>query len=176
MNYKRGFTLVELIIAVGLFAIVMLLTSGAYFIILSVNQRVQSMASGIDNASSAFESMVRDIRSGKTYDCGIVTTSPTPLDCPSSPGYSFSFFDRKGNAVSYSVTGSVLMKTVAGSATPLTDLSMVKILAVQFFVSGAPPGDGIQPRVVIVIAGQTVGKIQQNFVVQTEATMRGPDL
>ena len=48
MKKSRGYTLIELIVAVGLFAVIMTLVSGAYIVMISVTERAQGMASGID--------------------------------------------------------------------------------------------------------------------------------
>lgn len=173
----KGFTLVELIVSVGLFALVMVLASGAYLMIIGVNYRVQSTSASIDNISFAFESMARDLRSGSSYHCGSVTTSPVPTNCEyPNPGSSLSFFNKNAQAVSYSVSGSALVKTINGSTIPLTNTNAVTINSINFYVTGAPKADGLQPQIVLVVTGTTVGKIQQSFTVETGATVRGPDL
>ena len=66
----RGYTLIELIVAVGLFSFVMTLVSGAYFLMIGINRQAQSIATGINNLSFALETMSRTIRTGYDYDCG----------------------------------------------------------------------------------------------------------
>ena len=63
-----GYTLVELIVAVGLFALVMLLAAGAYLMMIGVNRQAQGIATGIDNLSFALETMTRSIRTGTNYN------------------------------------------------------------------------------------------------------------
>ncbi|HVM58918.1 MAG TPA: prepilin-type N-terminal cleavage/methylation domain-containing protein, partial [Candidatus Paceibacterota bacterium] len=62
-----GYTLVELIVAMGLFAIIMTLSTGAYLIMISVNRHAQAISTGIDNLSFALEDMTRTIRTGTVY-------------------------------------------------------------------------------------------------------------
>lgn len=174
-RWVSGYTLVELIVATGLFALVMLLASGAYLMMIGLNRHAQSVATGIDNLSFAIETMARDIRTGTAYDCGGLG------DCPNGLS-SFSFRDAAGRAVSYSLASSAIQKTVGGVASALTDPS-VTVSSLMFYTSGTAPetaGDPLhqQPHVTIIISGTVsygAGK-SEPFTVETGATMRGTDL
>ena len=61
---SRGYTLIELIVAVGLFALVMTLVSGAYLVMISVTQAGSRYGDWSDNLSFALETMTRTIRTG----------------------------------------------------------------------------------------------------------------
>jgi prepilin-type N-terminal cleavage/methylation domain-containing protein len=174
MKNKRtgGYTLIELIVAVGLFAIVMLLASGAYLMMISLNRHAQGIATGINNLSFAVETMTRSIRTGSLYSCGGLG------DCPGGAS-SFSFMDTNGLTVSYSLADSAIQETIDGSARTLTDPS-VTVSSLTFYVvgTGKPPGDYQQPRVTATMSGTVsygAGKTEP-FTVETSATMRGSDL
>ncbi|MHB1163406.1 MAG: prepilin-type N-terminal cleavage/methylation domain-containing protein [Minisyncoccota bacterium] len=173
----RGYTLIELIVAVGLFALVMLLASGAYLVVIGVSRQAQGISTGIDNLSFALESMTRDIRTGSQY-----CNSGCALN-------SFSFNNDGGVGTTYSrgmqlgpggaMVGDII-KTVAGIPVILTDPS-VDVTSLVFYWVGvsAAPGDYEQARVSIVASGQVSvgpGKPPQTFVVETSATMRGSDI
>jgi len=167
-----GYTLIELIIAVGLFSLVMTLASGAYLVMISLNRQVQGIATGINDLSFALETMTRDIRTGSTYNCGGLG------DCPSGAS-SFSFKNKNGDQVSYSVSSSVLQKTVGTTQSAVTGPS-VTISSLTFYVFGSHrvPSDYEQPRVTIIVSGMVSagpGKTQ-SFTVETGATMRGSDI
>lgn len=172
MKNARGYTLVELIVAVGLFALVMLLASGAYLMMIGINRQAQGIATGIDNLAFALETMTRDIRTGTEYSCA-------GNNCNS-----FSFKNSSKAPASYSCSGvcspsspGALQETVNGTTMTLTDPS-VKVTALNFYTEGLAKGDGLQPRVTIVIKGTVTyaaGK-QEDFAVETGATMRGSDL
>lgn len=176
-DLKNGFTLVELIVAVGLFASVMTIAAGAYLTIIRLNQQAQAIATGIDNVSFALESMTRNIRSGSGYGCG--TTSGT--DC-SSGGTSFIFKDVYANSIIYSLGSGGIQKTInGGSAMNLTD-PFVNITALTFYVSGTQShttsGDILQPYVTIVVAGTVPagpGKTR-SFTVESSAAWRGSNI
>ena len=165
----RGYTLIELIIAVGLFALVMLLASGAYLVMISLNRQTQAMATGINNLSFALETMTRDIRTGTAYSCG-------GGDCAGGAS-SFSFTSEAGTGVSYSLSSAALQKTSGAAQSILTDPT-VSISALTFYVTGTAKSDTQQPHVTIIISGTVSsgpGKTQP-FTVETGATMRGTDL
>lgn len=169
---QKGYTLIELIVAIGVFALVMTLSSGAYLMMIGLNRQAQGIATGIDSLSFALESMTRDIRTGSAYDCGGAG------DCPSG-GNSFSFKNKSGTAVTYSLSGSTLEKTVGTTPSPLTDPS-VTISSLTFYAVGTKPtpSDYEQSRVTIIVTGTVAagaGKTQ-SFTVETGATMRGSDI
>lgn len=172
MNNRRGYTLIELIVAVGLFALVMLLASGAYLLMIGLNRQAQGIASGIDNLSFAVETMARNIRTGSNYNCGGLG------DCSGSG--SFSFKNASGATISYNLSSSAIQETISGNARLLTDPLSVTISSLTFYAvgTGKPPGDHLQPHVTIIISGTVTygaGKTD-SFTVETGATMRGTDL
>lgn len=175
----KGFTLVELIVSVGLFAIVMTLASGAYLLMISINQRTQGIATGINNLSFALESMTRTIRTGTNYSCA----AQAGVDCNGGGGV-FTLTSNNTGVV-YSLGGTApnnyIQKTVnSGTPTALTDVSSVKISGLNFYVFGTPTtasADYAQPYVTIVVTGTvTSGKTTQSFTIETGAAMRGTDL
>lgn len=88
---SKGFTLVEIIVAVALFAIVMVVSTGAIFTIVNANRSAQALNSVITNLNFAVESMLRDIRTGTNYDCDGTTLDPQPSDCTSDGSDTMSF-------------------------------------------------------------------------------------
>jgi len=173
----RGYTLIELVVAVGVFALVMTLVSGAYLMMIALTRQSHGTAIGIDNLSFALETMTRTIRTGTNYSCG-------GGDC--SGGSSLSLVDSGGETVTYSYSASNCANNdsacaVFRGALPLTDASIVKISSLLFYVSGTRPaseGDDAQPYVTIVISG-TVSSgphTTDSFTVETGAAMRQTDL
>ncbi|HVB20055.1 MAG TPA: prepilin-type N-terminal cleavage/methylation domain-containing protein [Candidatus Paceibacterota bacterium] len=168
----NGYTLIELIIAVGLFALVMTLASGAYLLVIGIERQTQGITTGIDNLSFALETMTRIIRTGTNYSCNDVG------DCTAG-GSTFSVKDQNGVTQSFTLSGGVIMQN---TNIPLTDPSSVTISSLMFYVSGTgtytATGDINQPHVTIIVSGTVSagpGK-SQAFSVETGATMRGTDL
>jgi prepilin-type N-terminal cleavage/methylation domain-containing protein len=159
MTHTKGYTLVELMVSMGLFAIIMLLASGSYLMMISLNRQVQGIASGINNLSFALETMTRTIRTGTGY---------------SSTGSTFSVINEKGKLMMYAY--SDVDKTITQNTFPLTDSSSVKITSLTFNAIGIPSNDNIQPQVTITVSGTVPGKIPQFFTIETSATMRSLDI
>ncbi len=167
-----GFTLVELIVSVGLFALIMTLVTGAYLIMIGINRQVQASATGINNLSFALEDMTRSIRTGTAYS--------------GAEGSTFSFTNANGQPVTYSIASSAIQKTVTNVITgsivtsSLTDPS-VTITSLAFYPVGTgntSSGDYQQSRVTMIVSGTVSsgpGKIE-SFTIQTGATMRVSDI
>ncbi|MBU6388704.1 prepilin-type N-terminal cleavage/methylation domain-containing protein [Patescibacteria group bacterium] len=172
MNNHRGYTLIELIIAVGLFALIMLLASGAYLMMISLSRHAQGIATGIDNLSFALETMTRNIRTGTSYNCGGVGYC-------TNGGFTFSFKNSNNQNVTYSLASATIQETVNGTAMALTDPPpAMTISSLTFYTFGTSKSDGLQPRVTIIVSGTVTyaaGK-SEPFTVETGATMRGTDL
>ncbi|MFA6502789.1 MAG: prepilin-type N-terminal cleavage/methylation domain-containing protein [Candidatus Paceibacterota bacterium] len=172
-QHEHGYTLIELVVAVGLFSFIMMLSSGAYLMMIGVNHQAQSIATGINDLSFALETMTREIRTGSQYSCGGLG------DCPSGAS-SFSFMNKNGELVTYDISAGVLRRTVGASVNALTGTS-VNVSGLTFYASGTKPvpTDYEQARVSIIISGTVsagAGKPDQSFTVETGATMRGTDL
>jgi prepilin-type N-terminal cleavage/methylation domain-containing protein len=168
-NKKSGYTLIELIVAVGLFALVMMLVSGAYLMMISVTRQAQGLATGIDNLSFTLETMTRTIRTGTNYSCN------GGWDC--SGGTTFSVKNSSGTTMTYTLSGGAITQTQNGVTVILTDPS-VNVTSLKFYVSGTPKGNSSEPHATITVSGTVSsgpGKTE-TFWVETGATMRGIDL
>ncbi len=168
----RGYTLIELIVSLGVFGVVVTLAAGGYFIVLNAMRHAQASAVAIDNFSFVLEKMTRSIRTGSDYDSFVTT---------------FSFIDANGNDITYSLLESggqgVIQETrdngVTSVTSTITDASIdVNTLAFDLVGKLGGPGDG-QPRVTIFISGTVStgpGDPPAPFTIQTGATTRAIDL
>jgi type II secretory pathway pseudopilin PulG len=175
-GFGAGYTLVELIIAVGLFAVVMTLVAGAYIMMIGVSRQAQSIAAGIDNLAFALETMTRTIRVSTAYGC------PDVLNClavnntfavgPDGDRITYTLEDDAGH-------GYITQERQGESAMRLTD-SSIDIDDLEFYPTGLTAGDSEQARVTIVIRGKVSFGIDKTnpipFTIETGATMRGTDL
>jgi prepilin-type N-terminal cleavage/methylation domain-containing protein len=66
---QKGFTLIEMLVAVALFAVVMLVSTAVIFSIIGGNRKAQGINAVSNNLNFAVESMVRDIKTGYGYSC-----------------------------------------------------------------------------------------------------------
>lgn len=181
MMRNRGYTLIELMVSISIFAVVMTIAAGGYYIMISVNRHAQGVSTGVDNLSFALDAMTRGIRTGTDYSCGV---GEGLGDC--SGGAAFTYTDQDSNKVTYQLSGSSVQSTETppGGGTPVTYLLTepdVVVTSLRFYVVGSQSesaGDARQPYVTMVISGTVnVGPgSSEPFTIQTSAAMRGTDL
>lgn len=68
-NKQSGFTLIEMIVSLGVFSVVVTTAVGAMLILISTNQQLQSEQSVMTNLAFALDTMTREIRTGYNYYC-----------------------------------------------------------------------------------------------------------
>ncbi len=188
---SRGFTLVEMIVSVALFAIVMLVCVGALLALVGANKKVHALESVMDNLNVTLDGMVRDVRMGSVYDGSGACTgnSGGPKDCTGG-GTQFSY-EPYGNGPAgvptvYRLNTSTnrierSSAKTGGLFVPVTS----SINSMTFYVIGASRGcsvtpcDLVQPKVVMVIKGtaQVLNAAQNStFHIQVTAVQRLLDL
>jgi len=192
IKVKPGFTLIEMMVAVTLFAIVMMVGVGALLSLVEANKRAQAINSVMNNLNVAVESMARSVRVGTTYHCEesadpkTPAALATPRSCGASGGLLFAFESSEGNSsnpsdqVVYRINGTQIERSlqggVNGSWAALT-APEVTIESLKFYVSGTTPGDALSPRVLIGIRGSAkVPKGSTNFHLQTSVVQRLLDI
>jgi prepilin-type N-terminal cleavage/methylation domain-containing protein len=187
---NAGFTLVEMIVAMGLFVIVAYVASMALLGLVNANRQVRSRQLVVDNLGFVIENLVRDIRTSYAYHCGdpsgdlssprdctigdpynnfIALTTDTPNSRGAGVGLSYQFETVNGKGViAESVNGGPLQ--------PIT-LDQVDIQQLHFVVNGSAPNDGISSRATLVlraIVGEGT-KSQAEYDIQTSVSQRKKD-
>ncbi len=66
---QQGFTLIEMIVSLGVFSVVVLAAVGALLILVATSRQLQGEQSVMTNLSFALDSMTREIRTGTHYYC-----------------------------------------------------------------------------------------------------------
>ena len=193
---SRGFTLIEMMVAVSLFAIVMLVGVGALLSLVQANARAQAINSVMNNLNAALESMSRTIRVGTTYHCETSSTPPSPgilalpQDCPTASypntNVLFAFEGANGDPnnpndqIVYRLHGTQLERSLAAGASGTfvaITAPEVSIDQFNFYVIGSARGDGVQPRVLMRIQGSAlVPGGQTQFTVQASVVQRLLDI
>ncbi|HEY4524583.1 MAG TPA: type II secretion system protein [Candidatus Paceibacterota bacterium] len=82
-----GFTLIEIMVAVSLFAIVAVIVSGALVTTSEVNRKAQAIKLAMDNVSFAMDSISRNLSNGMFFSClvGVNVSNPYPNDDEINP-------------------------------------------------------------------------------------------
>ena len=66
---KRGFSLVEMLVAIAVFMSIMTIAISSLISIISANKKSQAIKSTVDNVTFALENISRDMRTGINYYC-----------------------------------------------------------------------------------------------------------
>lgn len=173
---QRGFTLIEIMAAVAIFAVVMTISMGSIISIFDANRKSESMKSVMDNLNLSLESLSREMRFGTSYHCGLSGNLSQPQDCPA--GDTAVAFQTKMGTVVYKLNGTEIDKSTDGGNTylPVT-AAEVNVSDLKFFVLGSSVGDGLQPRAFVKIKGssQIKNADRTDFTVQTLVSERQKD-
>jgi prepilin-type N-terminal cleavage/methylation domain-containing protein len=186
---KKGFTLVEMIVATGIMLIVVALALTALLSVTAANRRAAATRKLVDNIGPVFESMTRDIRLGNTYHCDTVLPGSNftqAQDCTdySVPGLLLAFNKINPNSTvvySWDSVKKKIIKSIDGGAN-YTDVNLpsISINKLNFYVYGSKSDDmpttNTQARVFIVLqASSGTGKNMVDINLQTTIMQRSVD-
>ncbi len=184
----------EMIVSIGLFTIVLFISSSAFLAVLNADRKSRATRIAIDNLNLSLEDMSRRIKTGTTYNCG---GGAGTANC-STGGTILAITDQDDQRVIYKRgigTGAVtaggcgsalfsgsqgcLVRDKAGTVLAVTGKD-INIQNLRFVVNGTDPfstPDVVQPYVVVLVDGvTTAGKITSAFKLQTTITQRMYDL
>jgi len=194
----KGFTLVEMLVAIAIFMSVMVSAVGALISIIHANSKAQSIKTVIDNVTFAVDSISRNVRQGTNYSCltDLNGSTQTPNDkdilmCSgigiiyTNPDSTFTQY-RFVNAASIAsdiinssatTTGNIQRRNCDSNGCTLwqsvtAPTSNINITSMAFTIYGA--GLTQQPRVLITTDGfiMSGGATTTEFYLQTTASER----
>ena len=158
-NKEGGLTIIELIVAVGIFSMVIGMTVGIFVLAITTQRRIIALKSVDDNIRFTVESMAREIKTGKNFSSGASLLSFTNANGESV------IYRLNANAVEKSSDGGANYSAVTGSE--------IIINYLNFYLMGHLAGDGLEPRITITIgATGQVGNQSANLKVQTTISER----
>ena len=196
---ERGFTLVEMVVSIALFATIMLVSVGALLSLVDANRKARALESVMNNLNISLDSMVRAIRMGSHYHCGgsAIPQAPNWGDCVQGVApvtaipavFSFAPYgsnpDAQTERTVYSIANDEqgrprLYRSQNGGASSLpVTAPEVAIEEMQIYVVGSTPGDVVQPKVVVVVrgaAGEDNVRLRTAFYIQATAVQRVLDI
>lgn len=189
-----GFTLIELIISVGLFAVAVTISVGSLLVLVAQSQQGQADQNTMTNISFALDSMTREIRTGYDYYCAPINNSDIATaffnqevlasvnDCPDGyPGGSdrhtgISFieggesitggtgYERIAYWFDLRDTERTIYRRVGNGAAERILSSDIEIVDAEFMVDGTNPNDAAQPTVTIYLEARDVSESTGNTV------------
>lgn len=201
--HTRGFTLIEMLVATGLFLSVLTIVVGAIVSIQHAAKKARHVRIATDNLNMALESISRDIRTGTTIHCDRgVTPVTVSRNCPRSDANGNGGADSialeaqggnpdpilgAGDQHVYRLCGGRIERSKTGDpggaiacgAPPFVPITAreINVELLNFQVHGATV-DQHQPFVRIMARG-TIGvssKERTTFTVQTFVTPRSPNI
>jgi prepilin-type N-terminal cleavage/methylation domain-containing protein len=179
-----GFSLVELIVSVGLFSLVMLIATSAYYTLINLDRRARATNEVVNNLSFAVDAMARGIRTGSNYKCVATAGDSTSGNCTC-----FSYTDSNLlQTVSYGIRSDGTIGREKNGSSCL-DANLVRITdpsikinvatGLVFYVRGSASADNMQPQVLFTVKGTLPADNQGNtaaFNIEEDATQRLIDL
>ncbi len=179
---EKGFTLVEILVAVGIFAVIVMMSLGALANIFDANRKSQSLKTIMTNLNFAVEIMTREMRFGTNYHCGTSGTLTLAQNCSSGDSF-ISFRSSTGTQNVYRLNTEThqLEKSEDGGNNYLgITAPEINIQALSFFVLGAGQGasSGNQPKIIVLIRGYAGSKAtsQSSFSLETTVSQRVLDV
>lgn len=173
--YKKGFTLLEMTVSLGLFTIIMFIATNTFLSVVDSDRKSRSIRITTDNLNVSLEDISRRIKTGSSYFCGTGGEALLSVnDCAVAQNTLF-FTDQNGERVRYTLIGNSIWRSVGSEPIIQATSPEINISRLKFYVSGSAPGapDNKQPMVVVVIDG-SVGNAETGatFKVQTTVTQR----
>ncbi len=177
-KYTKGFTLIEIMVAVTIFALVVLVAIGAVVAIVGADKKAQSLNDVINNMNFSVESMVRDLRTGYNYSCSAGVSDGNAC---TSITFTSTISSQAGDQITYTLDTSRGVITKTDEDNDLTqDLtsSNIKVNRLDFYIqntgtwsSGEPPR---QPLILMILQAKstTNGGEQSEFNIQTLISQR----
>jgi type II secretory pathway pseudopilin PulG len=179
---RKGFTLVETLISIGIFMVVVTIAVSAFVSALHTQKEVGTLISTQSNVSLGIEQMAREIRTGylfchevenntPTSTCGCVINADSSWTCSA-----LDYYNSNAEHVDYSSVDGALTRSDdsanSGNALPLTS-SNVTVKYLSFRLFGNKEGDGWTPRVTIQlgISPSTTDPAISNTVLNFETTV-----
>lgn len=193
LNNKRGYTIIETMIAISLFLVIIMAGMGALLNANLLHQKSRDMRSIMDNLSFIMEDMGRNLRTGSNYYCITGADNLSNVNTAKSGQNCWGIaFESAGGTVNpndqwvYYIdnTGKIFKSTagpynVVSNFTQLTpDEVVIDITASNFSVLGAEPSpDTQEPFVNIRLAGKITFKgVVTPFSLQTSVSQRLIDI
>jgi len=159
---NKGFTIIEMVVAVGVFAVVITVSLAAFLNISDIQKRAEALRVINNNLNFSLETMMREIRAGSNYRVG-------------SGGTSLTIASVFGGDITYRLNNNRIEKSVDGSPFITLTAPEVNITKLLFIVQGQNPNDGLQPRVNIIITGSAGEKTLIKLNLQTTISQRKID-
>jgi len=158
---SRGFTIVELLVAMGLFVILIGIATGGFVRALRTQRAVVALMAANDNASLTLEQMAREIRTSYNFN----KISETELQFVNS--HNLVVFYRLNEGTIERGTEDALLQRTYKKITA----DNVKIAHFKIILFGNELGDGYPPRITISLSVSSTSKYLENILTNIQTTI-----
>ncbi len=159
---QKGFTLIEMMVSVSIFAIVVMISMGAIFTVVDSNKKAQSLKSVMNNLNFALETMTRTIKTGQmqSFTSGGNTISTQIFD-PTISNVTYTYRTDASGVGYVELSRDGVVSRITAPEVNITNL--------KFY--------GVKPMVVMVVQGTVKldERISSDFNIQTTVTQRLPN-
>lgn len=174
-KYCSGFTLLEMVISIGIFSVLVVASIGVTLGVSNAQIKAANTQATQDNIRFSLELMTKEMRTGNGYRLSSV--------CNQNPGEEISFITSGTESRIYYLQGDRLMRlkntAVCQSAHPLM-ADEVGAERLRFVISGTAPGIGDgQPRVTVSVSVRSKSlkdPLESRMDLQTTVVQRLRDL
>jgi prepilin-type N-terminal cleavage/methylation domain-containing protein len=194
---QSGFTLIEVMVAVSIFAIIMTVGIGALLSINDAHKKSQTQRAAYDSLNFIVDTLGRDIRTGSRY---VQSDTPTGFDLglvltPGAATSDFSFRNQDGCDVTYRLVSSggsrVIERNIRSNPAAsdcvtftnafetLTNPNVLDITGLYFYARGSSNAnnDAQQPMVTFLVTARTqLGAESTDIALQSTVTQRLLDI
>ncbi|HVO28701.1 MAG TPA: prepilin-type N-terminal cleavage/methylation domain-containing protein [Candidatus Paceibacterota bacterium] len=159
---NKGFTLIEVLVSVILFAVFVTIAVGGFVSALHSQREVAFLIAAQSNAGTALEQMAREIRTGYLF-CNDPGHNGNPGPACAYPICTITnnvwtcseldFYDANSENVHYKLQGGSLLRSDTGSTGTFVPITAdnVRITYLDFTLFGNTEGDHWNPRITIAM-------------------------
>jgi len=158
---NRGFTLVELLVAMTLFIVLIGIATGGFIRVLRTQRAIPELMAVNDNAVLTLEQMAREIRTSYNFN----KISETELQFVNS--HNLVVFYRLNEGTIERGTEDALLQRTYKKITA----DNVKIAHFKIILFGNELGDGYPPRITISLSVSSTSKYLENILTNIQTTI-----
>jgi type II secretion system protein J len=180
LQKNKGFTLIEMLVAVGLFSVVVTVAMGTIFTIIDTNRKSQTLTLVMNNLNFSLESMTRTLKTA--IPASVYDRADTEV-CALNPIQQNFINENYNDEICYEFIpgadgsrGYITRSNSNGSNPVRVTSDSVDIKS--FKAKVIDPGSNGQPRVFITVSGvaQISPRVSSEFDIQTTVTPRTLDI
>lgn len=177
LSASKGLTLIELVVAVGIFTTVVAAISGLFFSSIQASRHANATQNVVDEGRYVFEVMAKEIRNACVGTLCLVQLSN--INAPPDTS-TIQFTDANNVDIQYKLfsdpSGNRIQKSIGGGAFTDITSSQISITSLTFIISGMVATDNKQPKVTIAmtLANNRGSKAesQSSITLQTTVSQR----